>query len=291
MPNIHSFIVFFLGTSTPSTSEVQPEVIAYDPSTQKTCFQCEVCLNLFDSMVVFKGHPCVEEKEKKIEAAAEEGNCQSNWNRDSTLLLINDYKQQEHNINSGKLRKKALWGKISVSLSEHGYVFSPDQVAGRWKSLVRAYKNTKDHNNKSGNDLKVYEYEKELNDIFSENPSIQPTFTLSSAPSSSKRVVPGEGDDETDSNESSSTPVPTKKAKKATERNEVISVFKNFVEEQKEEWKRREAVQREKIAVMSSLVAALKGDGKKCKQQRTCFLFLICISMLLTLETVPGTTS
>ena len=61
-----------------------------------------------------------------------------------------------------------------------GYKFSTDQIQGRWKSLCRAYKNVKYHNNKSGNDQMHYEYENELDQVFRDDPLISPKVVSSS---------------------------------------------------------------------------------------------------------------
>lgn len=68
-------------------------------------------------------------------------------------------------------------------MKENEYSFNSEQLADRWKSLLRAFKNVKDHNKKSVSVTKSYEYENELNDIRGNDPIINPTFTLSSDPS------------------------------------------------------------------------------------------------------------
>lgn len=70
-----------------------------------------------------------------------------------------------------------------------------------WKSLLRAYKNVKDHNKKSGSGTKSYEYENELNDILGNDPIISPTFTFSSdasmASSAEKKLNESNDSDDT----------------------------------------------------------------------------------------------
>lgn len=75
---------------------------------------------------------------------------------------------------------KAVWDQMCLKMTTKGYKFSTDQIQGRWKSLCRAYKNVKYHNNKSGNDQKHYEYENELDQVFGDEPLISPKVVSSS---------------------------------------------------------------------------------------------------------------
>ena len=52
------------------------------------------------------------------------------------------------------------------------YGFSSEQICGRLKSLMRAYKNTKDSNKKSGSCRKTFEYEDQLDELFAKDPTI-----------------------------------------------------------------------------------------------------------------------
>ena len=49
------------------------------------------------------------------------------------------------------------------------------------KTLIRAYKQVKDHNSRSENSHKTYQYEKELDELFGEKPNIIPKCTISSS--------------------------------------------------------------------------------------------------------------
>lgn len=71
-----------------------------------------------------------------------------------------------------------MWEKITFQMRENSYSFNSEQVAGKWKLLLRTYKNVKDHNKKSRSGTKSYGYENELNDILGNDPFINPTFTL-----------------------------------------------------------------------------------------------------------------
>lgn len=80
-----------------------------------------------------------------------------------------------------------------------------------WKSLLRAYKDTKDYDKKSGSCRKGFECEKQLDELFAKDPTIEPECTLSSNSSTiSKRPVSSETEKD-DESTSSSTPEPPKK--------------------------------------------------------------------------------
>lgn len=80
-------------------------------------------------------------------------------------------------------------------MNNKGYEFSPDQVSGRQKTLVRAYKNVKDSNNKSGSKRRVFQFEQEFDDLFHKDPTIEPEVTLSSS-GPAKKGPASENEDE-----------------------------------------------------------------------------------------------
>lgn len=251
----------------------------------RTFFQCEECGDFFDDMNVFKNHACAcaqaaraghqsplaqEQSAVGDPPRDEKGN--NSWTRNATLLLIDCYKLYKNQILSGKIRKKVVWEKTTSQMKENGYSFNSEQVAGRWKSLLRAYKNVKDHNKRSGSGTKSYEYENELNDILGNDPIISPTFTLSSdasmASSAEKRKLTERNDsDDTSTSEqaSCSTSAPKNKTRKRgteRQRNEMMQVFKEYMNEQKEERIRKEELQREKMSLMRELIDVMKESTK-----------------------------
>lgn len=161
---------------------------------------------------------------------------------------------------------------ICDHIVKKGYSVTAEQVAGRWKSLTRAYKNIKDNNSRSGATLKEYEYEEELDEIFAKDPAVFPKYTLSSSPQhdSQKAESPFSTLKETEESTDEST-APPKKKKKTSHQSEIVNIFKEFVEEQKKDKQRREALDREKIEVMANLVDVLKstaGPSKQCRKTK-----------------------
>jgi len=76
---------------------------------------------------------------------------QLSWSRESTLLMLSAYAKRQTLIETGRLKKKKAFEEISTVLSQKQYHFTGEQCATRLKTLIRGYKQVKDHNKKSGN--------------------------------------------------------------------------------------------------------------------------------------------
>lgn len=95
------------------------------------------------------------------------------WNRSATLLLINKFIKHRVGHEAGQYRKKQMWEKVQKEIMAEGYPFNSEQIAGRWKTLMRAYRNSKDLLTcKSGTKAKKYEYQDELDALFALDPCI-----------------------------------------------------------------------------------------------------------------------
>ena len=257
-------------TSHPSLSLFVPD------ECSKTLIQCEGCNNYFECMDTFKRHPCTEattsNTSENLAAEAEKGTI---WNESQTLLLFDCYKQYIDLVNKGKLKKKTMWDTICRKFKEMGYSFSSEQICGRWKSLLRAYKNSKDSNKKSGNCRKIFEYETQLDELLANDPTIEPECTLSSTSTTvSKRPAAGDPD-QGDGNSNSTLEPPTKKRASRSNASELVSLFKNYLDDQKEKEKeereKREQMHNEKLNAMNNLIAAIssnRGNSQPCHHSK-----------------------
>ena len=87
------------------------------------------------------------------------------WNEWATKILLTKVKQREEATNKGKYTKKKMWLEIADVLEKNGFLFTWEQVKGKWGILIAELKRTNDHNSKSGADKKTCAYQKELEDI------------------------------------------------------------------------------------------------------------------------------
>ena len=215
-----------------------------------------------------------------VELTEEKGTTSINWTKNQTLLLISLYKEHQHLVNSGKIKKKTMWEIIRDAMKQKGYTFSADQVAGRWKSIMRAYKNVKDNNKQTGTERKSYEFETQLDELFNRDPAFAPVAVLSSAApkkkTSGKRALMETSDSDTEgqvlpnlkNTTSQSDDTQKKKQKKMHQRSksgELVDLFKTYIDDQKEKEKeekeRMEQMHKERIETMNSLIRAISNPA------------------------------
>ncbi|XP_053374335.1 uncharacterized protein LOC123522846 [Mercenaria mercenaria] len=179
------------------------------------------------------------------------------WKKEPTLLLISEYKEYQDCIDKGKIKKKVVWTEIAKHLSEEGYNFTPDQVCSRWKTLMRSYKAVKDSNKRSGSGHKTYVYESHLDDVFCDNPVIQPVEVMSSTHSNTS-------DEQSASCSSEEHPVdgPKKKRARLSSASQVVGIMKDYMEmqerRQREEDDRRERMHQERMDILKAFIDAQK---------------------------------
>lgn len=155
---------------------------------------------------------------------------------------------------------KSMWVAITKTINERGYSYNNDKVSGRWKSLIRAYKNVKDHNNKSGNNKNTFEYESQLDDLFWDDPLIKPGVTSSSR----KRTQAEENENESLNDGAAPGPSNPKKQNNKGTSSTVVDILQDVIERaeksKEEELSRKERMHREKLEAVNKLVGIVKGD-------------------------------
>ena len=103
------------------------------------------------------------------------------WNEKATKMLITEMKILRQSGENGTLTKKKQFMDIAGKLAQAWHTYTWEQVQGKWKMLNAAFKRTKDHNSKSGNDNKNCAFQKELQDMFQGNPTIKPVAIATSS--------------------------------------------------------------------------------------------------------------
>lgn len=86
------------------------------------------------------------------------GSIRCSWDSDQVLLLITLYEKFRELYDSGKLTTRQFYKKIVVCMEEKGYKYNITQCTDKMENLKKKYKETYDHNAKSGNDRKTFEF-------------------------------------------------------------------------------------------------------------------------------------
>ncbi|XP_067203845.1 uncharacterized protein [Linepithema humile] len=101
------------------------------------------------------------------------------WNKKETLLL-SLYKEHEEMFTSGKTKQNLCWKRIATEMAQKGCNISGKKCCTKFQTLKRTYKQIKDHNNKSGNSRKTWEYLDAMDELCGTKPWIEPISTASS---------------------------------------------------------------------------------------------------------------
>lgn len=74
------------------------------------------------------------------------------------MLFINTYKEHMADFINPKISTKRCWNILSKEMEHAGYQICSTKCATKFQSLKRTYKSVTDHNKKSGNSRKQWEY-------------------------------------------------------------------------------------------------------------------------------------
>ncbi|XP_073995460.1 uncharacterized protein [Rhodnius prolixus] len=79
------------------------------------------------------------------------------------LLLLESYRAKEETLRSGKMPQQKVWEAIAKHLTLKG---TGPQCSAILRSLKQTYKSVKDHNNKTGNDKRNWQFLDIMEEIF-----------------------------------------------------------------------------------------------------------------------------
>lgn len=68
--------------------------------------------------------------------------------------------------------------RIGEEMQKHSYFYTWDQIQNKWKSLIRTYKNVRDHNNETGRSRKTWPFFEKMDELFQKNPTIDPPLVI-----------------------------------------------------------------------------------------------------------------
>ncbi|XP_044745976.1 uncharacterized protein LOC123307649 [Coccinella septempunctata] len=103
--------------------------------------------------------------------------------RDRNLALIDLYKKFKSRVGTVEMRSnKKLWEVVAKELVTIFKVpVTATKCENRWKVLERNYKKCVDNNNRTGRGVRIFEFEKEFDEIYGKKKNIRPILLLSSA--------------------------------------------------------------------------------------------------------------
>ncbi|XP_025159375.1 uncharacterized protein LOC112589612 isoform X2 [Harpegnathos saltator] len=118
-----------------------------------------------------------------MESSNSEDNNESmfKWSYVAILLLVEKYWLQKNNIVSGKMPQKKVWNNIASALSVKGYNVTGPQCLSKFHGMKRTYKSIKDHNSKSGNNLRTWPYMEVMESLLGERPIMSSPAIASSS--------------------------------------------------------------------------------------------------------------
>jgi len=103
------------------------------------------------------------------------------FDKTQTLALIAMYSDRKDKFESPKYRNKNLWEEITRELNYLSRTcFTPQQVEGKWKTLLSGYRKFKSDQSETGKGKKSFEYENELSDVLGSCHDITPVAIISS---------------------------------------------------------------------------------------------------------------
>eukprot|EP00111_Clytia_hemisphaerica_P016942 TCONS_00050240-protein len=192
----------------------------------------------------------------------------------ATTSLLEAYKNCTPLMSSGKYRKKQIWQKIAQDLrcklvNAGATAFpSSDQCMQRHRTVIKAFKQTKNLNRESGQGRATCKFQDELNDLEGHKPDVVPDYTMASTGEVTRRNS-NKDDQEVPSTSAStaqqSTPPPKVKSKpkpkEGRRRNEMV-IFMERYEERKAKrdealMKRKETLHAASMAMMDKLIDKL----------------------------------
>ncbi|CAH2084224.1 unnamed protein product [Euphydryas editha] len=110
------------------------------------------------------------------------------WSTPCVLLLLESYRSMEKDFNSGKITQKKVWEKVAKELKVKGHDVTGPQCSSKLRSLKKSYKSIKDHNSKSGNDRRTWQFFDIMEEIFSKKAWCDPVAVASSTGLSKKQL-------------------------------------------------------------------------------------------------------
>jgi hypothetical protein len=184
------------------------------------------------------------------------------WDMEKTLILLDKVSQRKEQLQDSKYKKTEVYKVIAKEMNEQtSYTVTPEQIQNRTKTLHAKFKEVKDHNNRTGNAPKSWEYYDVMeNFIGQDRPNVNPVAVCSSLAASMKQNI----------TEASASPERMKnkmKRQRNSPRTEMSKFLKDYKAEVEERENRRIALaekhHNETKEMFASLMKILEDKNKK----------------------------
>lgn len=143
---------------------------------------------------LLKQHPIEHSQENEIsnvfsqeeEESSESSNTTSNtsvsfkWSNPAIKLLLNSYLEEKENFRDPKFKKAILWQRIAKKMMASGYNLSSEACDKKFRNLKVTYKTIKDNAKQTGRGRQHWEFFYLMEDIFSNDATINTPHTISS---------------------------------------------------------------------------------------------------------------
>ncbi|KAI4455491.1 heat shock 70 kda protein 14 [Holotrichia oblita] len=120
------------------------------------------------------------------------------WSHTYVILLLRTYQEQQHKFENGKMSHKKCWESVAKKMNTEGHKMTGPQCSSKLRSLKKTYRSIKDHNSRSGNDRRTWQYLEIMDEIFAKNVATEPLAVASSTGISLKRTENREADADLD---------------------------------------------------------------------------------------------
>lgn len=111
----------------------------------------------------------------------EEKDIHNFFTRGTTLTLIDLYKKYKNKVGTFEIKNlKKMWEVIAKDISNiYKITISANKCENRFKVLERNLKKTIENNNKSGRGRKIFEFQREMEELFEKKRNVYPVTLLS----------------------------------------------------------------------------------------------------------------
>lgn len=167
------------------------------------------------------------------------------WLKEEVICVIATYAKKKDDFRNPRIRNKDIWSDISNEMQVQGHVScDAKSCETKFKNLKRSYTACIDHNKKTRNDRKKCAFYDEFNSILHGDDNIEPPAVYSNRKGLVKRNQPEnqecptvskleESSEGTSEDQEEENNIKRKKPRKKapSERSELVSLFKEFVDE------------------------------------------------------------